>query len=172
MRPKKSKVIVQEELFLEKTDILAEQLHDLSPLNCRFYIQDWRAADSSDYVMPVQGPIDVFWAAAQSDEIRDQLVKLFTEFCNVIGETGEAAKSTQQLLGVQFRNRDKEMKWMENNKELLAKLAGKWVVIESDQLVSSSEDFTLAFAKAKDSGIKVPFILYIPEVTKTSTIGI
>ncbi len=64
------------------------------------------------------------------------------------------------------------MKWMESTKELLARLAGQWIAIEGNSLVAVSEEFTKVSQEARQRGIVTPFIIYVPEPTRDSIIGI
>lgn len=149
-----------------------EVLEEFSPLNCRFFIQKWDITELTYTNTEVIGPIDVYSVVDQSVEIQEGLINLFNEFCKVLGRADETVEITQLLVNHPRRTREEEMKWMENNKELLAKLAGKWIAVEGSQLVAASEKFTEVSEKAKANGIKVPFIVYLPEPTTDSTIGI
>lgn len=51
-------------------------------------------------------------------------------------------------------------------------LAGKWIAVEGSRLVAADGKFANVSAKAKADGIKIPFIVYLPESTTDLTIGI
>lgn len=175
MKSIKHKPVHIDEMREEDIRILTEEsLKELTPLNCRLYIQDqgWENRQWPSRPMPVRGPIDLFWLMGQSDEIKNGLVELFTEFCKTLKETDEASKSVDEASSSRPKTRENEMMWMGNNKSLLAKLAGNWIVIEGDRLIASSNDFAVVLKESKVRGVEVPFILYVPEPLQDATIGI
>lgn len=163
-----------DETQIEKAQILTEEsLKDLTPLNCRVFFQGWEPAEWNSRSMPVQGPIDLFWFLGQSEEIKTGLVSLFSEFCKTLKEADESTKrSSEDSSEPQQSPREKEMKWIENNKELLATLSGKWIALADDQLIASSSDFEIVLNESKAKGIGVPFIVFVPEPSANATIGI
>lgn len=165
-------ILLDEITDIESSSLSEEYIKSLSSTGCRFYLQRWEYKESSGRAAPVKGPIDLLWALGQSDEIRENLVSLFTEFCNSLGAANELSKTAHRVANSPMKTRDEEMKWMENNKELLAELAGKWIVIQGSQLIASSQDFAVALKESKDRGVETPFILYVPEPVHGGVIGI
>ncbi|MBX2991247.1 MAG: hypothetical protein KF749_08765 [Bacteroidetes bacterium] len=79
-----------------------------------------------------------------------------------------AARSMSAMVS----SRELEMKWLEDNKELLATLSGKWIALEGGTLVGADVEFAKVSDKARSSGIVSPFILYVPESVPGSSIGL
>jgi hypothetical protein len=59
---------------------------------------------------------------------------------------------------VPFRDRQKEMAWIKNNRN---QFANQWVVVEGERLIAADADGHRAFAIAKAAGIAVPFLVHI-----------
>jgi hypothetical protein len=159
-------------LDIDDGSVLLDELNDLSALNCKFFFQKGDDANATHSSTLMHGPITLFSVMNQSDEIKKRLIALFEEFCNVLESAGETADSIKRRITPPRRNRDAEIKWMENNKDLLARLARKWIAVEGDQLVAESEEFTLVLEAARAKGITVPFIIYLPQPTSDFSIGI
>ncbi|MBI2848869.1 MAG: hypothetical protein HYX88_01920 [Chloroflexi bacterium] len=61
------------------------------------------------------------------------------------------------------RTREKELRWLEDNKVKLMELyAGQWVVVEGGKLISHGVNAAVVLKEAKEKGIHVPFISRIP----------
>jgi hypothetical protein len=162
------KIEIEEKLKVPSLD----ELEELTPLNCGIIIQRWDATDLTHDSTKVIGSIDVYSIVNQSDKIKKRFVDLLMEFRDVVEKAGETVESAQLLVNPTRRTREEEMKWMENNKELLIKLAGKWIAVEGSNLIAADQDFDTVLEKTKASGIKIPFIIYLTEPTTDSTIGI
>lgn len=148
------------------------QLTELSPLNWQFYVRERKDKNATGRPSVVHGPIDLFSVVGQSDEIRKRLIDLFTQFVSVLTEADDTARVSHDSLYGPTKTKDKEMKWLENNKEQLAQLVNNWIVIEGDELIVSSQDFSETLKVSKARGIKVPFIVYVPERARDATLGI
>ncbi|MEW6283875.1 MAG: DUF5678 domain-containing protein [Candidatus Eremiobacterota bacterium] len=59
--------------------------------------------------------------------------------------------------------REREQAWLRANAQLVAKLAGEWVVLEGETLVTHGPDYAQVREQARRAGIQIPFILRIPE---------
>ncbi len=68
--------------------------------------------------------------------------------------------------------RERELDWMERNREFLeANYKGNWIVVEGEELVAASSDFSKLLSEIKSKGIIIPFIVYIPENIEGSTVN-
>ncbi len=56
-----------------------------------------------------------------------------------------------------------EQAWLRANAQLVSQMAGEWVVLEGDNLVAHGPDYAMVRQQARQSGIRIPFILRIPE---------
>lgn len=54
-----------------------------------------------------------------------------------------------------------EDRWAEEHPERMREMAGQWVVLEPYGIAAHDSDPLVAFAKAKEKGIAVPYIFYI-----------
>ena len=59
---------------------------------------------------------------------------------------------------VAFRDRSREMKWIEENR---AAHANQWVAVEGDRLIAADTDPQKVFAAAKAEGIGSPFVVHV-----------
>lgn len=59
--------------------------------------------------------------------------------------------------------RRREHEWLREHPERVAQLAGQWIVLEGDQLIAHGSDSLEVFQAARQAGIRIPFILRIPE---------
>lgn len=55
------------------------------------------------------------------------------------------------------------MRWLEEHAAEMASMAGEWLVIEGDALVAHGPDYSTVLAQARDLGIEVPFVEWVPE---------
>ncbi len=76
----------------------------------------------------------------------------------------EPAVSTMSL-------REIEKTWVESHTKELKKLAGKWLVIEGEKLVTHNVDFVKAVREARKRGIQVPYITRLPLEKESPFIG-
>lgn len=60
-------------------------------------------------------------------------------------------------------SRERELRWMEQNRTLADAYRGQWVCLEGEQLLASSPDFSRLLAETRAKGIAIPFIVYVPE---------
>lgn len=60
------------------------------------------------------------------------------------------------------KTRERELRWLEQNKGRLEQSQGMWLVIEGDELVARDASYEKARAIAVEKGIRRPFIIKIP----------
>jgi len=82
-----------------------------------------------------------------------------------------------QLLRTEARpavdRRTRELRWKQNNEQLLEALAGQWLVVEGDELIAHGQDPVTLVAAAKRRGIQVPFVFFVePRTRDTVKIGL
>lgn len=97
-----------------------DDLDEMTPLNSRFIIQKCDPTESKHGGGRVIGSLDLYSFVDQSEEIKKIFFDLLTDFQNELRKTGESADSAQRLINPPRKTREEEMKWMENNKDLLA----------------------------------------------------
>jgi hypothetical protein len=70
--------------------------------------------------------------------------------------------------------RVRELKFASEHPEIFGPLAGKWVVLEGEAIVAHGADPATVVAKARKSGIAVPFIFKVeaPLRTNEGTLGL
>lgn len=55
-----------------------------------------------------------------------------------------------------------EIEWLKDHQEELSRLRGNWVALEDDSVVAYGPDCRLVVRKARDKGISIPFVFFIP----------
>ena len=118
------------------------------------------------------GPLNQAWSQEQRSEIKEKLQSFLQEFCREMMEINNSTQETELSPRIEKKSREREMQWIENNKDFLETLLGNWIIVEGDKLVASSTDLSIALRKAKSTGINVPFIHFIPESEQNETINI
>lgn len=64
-----------------------------------------------------------------------------------------------------------EMRWIEEHAVELKQFAGEWVVVEGERLIAHGNKLPEVVNKAKSLGIKVPYVVRIPEEQEAPFIG-
>jgi hypothetical protein len=118
------------------------------------------------------GPINWAWSQEQGTEMREKLRNFLQNFCREMMEVNNNAQEIELSTRVEKKSREQEMRWIENNKDFLETLSSNWIVVEGYQLVAYSKDFSIALTQAKEKGVKVPFVYFIPESKQSETINI
>lgn len=65
-------------------------------------------------------------------------------------------------------NREKEIDWLANEGERLQRFAGQWIALSGAHLVSHGHDYLQVYKRAREAGVRIPFVEWIPE-TKPNT---
>lgn len=60
-------------------------------------------------------------------------------------------------------SRMKEMRWLGNQRELRVSLAGQWVALEGERLLSHGEKLVEVLKEAQSLGVEHPFVICLPE---------
>jgi len=58
--------------------------------------------------------------------------------------------------------RERELQWLKDHQDEMAKLQGKWIAIEGDALVAEGDSFEAVYEATKAKGIEIPFIFLVP----------
>ena len=78
----------------------------------------------------------------------------------VIHEERQAKRGKDKRLRKELENDTKAKKWIIENGE---KYLNQWVCLEGEELISHGADGREVYRKAREAGIKAPFIHYIEE---------
>ncbi|MFQ5662377.1 MAG: hypothetical protein ACE5HL_00905 [Terriglobia bacterium] len=73
---------------------------------------------------------------------------------------------------VRFRGRALELDWLKRHAASMLDFAGKWIVVQGDQLLASDSSYEKARAIAQEKGVQRPFIIYVPLTTEEAFMGI
>lgn len=76
----------------------------------------------------------------------------------VINKERQAKRGKDERLRSELEDYAKAKKWISENGE---KYLNQWVCLEGDRLVAHGTDGRKVYRKAKDAGIKAPFIHYV-----------
>jgi hypothetical protein len=69
--------------------------------------------------------------------------------------------------------RARELRWRQDNEQLLETLAGQWLVVEGDELIAHGQDPVSLVTAARRRGIQVPFVFFVePRTRDTVKIGL
>lgn len=70
--------------------------------------------------------------------------------------------------------RDRELRWLQTNRELLRTYASQWIVLEGETIVAAGVDPAAVVRAARRSGIRIPFVHYVDaeESLATGYIGL
>ena len=63
-------------------------------------------------------------------------------------------------------HRSREMEWRQTHSEELRQLAGQWVVLEGEEIVSHGADAVQVFQDARARGITVPYIFFVDDTSE------
>ena len=128
---------------------------------CNWDIYLLRTPFRSTHRIGLYSPVTMDWAESQPVEIRQQLSILFESFLGGIQASERATSDTRNVSkGV---SRERELKWLEVNKNKINALGGNWIAVQGEELVAYAPDFSVVLEKARGKGIEVPFIIYVPE---------
>jgi hypothetical protein len=75
-------------------------------------------------------------------------------------------KETEQQAGKSLPYRHQEREWIRTHKEVVQKLAGQWIVVEGEELVSHGNDPLQVVAEARAKGIQIPDIIRVGAARK------
>ena len=94
------------------------------------------------------------------------------------GLTGDFAPLPVRRLRADTRTpvadrRTRELRWRQDNDQVLETLAGQWLVVEGDELVAHGQDPVALVSAARQRGIRVPFLFFVePRASDTVKIGL
>ncbi len=99
------------------------------------------------------------------EQAKEVILQLPTEEFEKFDEWYEAEKQNklkndekEKFKKYQIERYKKARKWLDENSE---KYMNQWVCLEGDELIAHSEDGRDLYQKAKEAGIKIPFIHHI-----------
>jgi hypothetical protein len=136
------------------------------------------------------GALSVTWTDEQTEtrreaapdpraNLREALSQSFrcSLFTRPKGLSGDFVQVLTRLLRAEARpaveRRTRELRWRQNNEQLLEALAGQWLVVEGDELIAHGRDPVTLVTAAKRRGIQVPFVFFVePRTHDTVKIGL
>lgn len=68
--------------------------------------------------------------------------------------------------------REKELEWLRTHRDELRALAGKWVVVEGDEIISMGPSPLDAVRGARQRGVQVPFVYRVDEERSKGVVNI
>lgn len=143
-----------------------------TPFDCLIYLGHKESEESLSWSKMLHGPTDIFSVLQEADDTREKFVSLVTEFCNKLMESKEASTEASNLLTEKSELRDTELRWLDENKESISKLGGEWIAVEGTRLISHSPNFAEVLDATRKEGIKIPFILFVPQTSANPMIGL
>lgn len=60
-------------------------------------------------------------------------------------------------------NREAELEWLAAEGDRLQRFAGQWIALSGAQLVSHGRDYPQVYQRAREAGVSIPFVEWIPE---------
>lgn len=69
-------------------------------------------------------------------------------------------------------NRERELAWLERQAGQLPGLAGEYLVIDGDELVAHGLDYLKVLDEARRRGVRIPFVVRVPEHQEGYSIGL
>jgi Family of unknown function (DUF5678) len=61
----------------------------------------------------------------------------------------------------QLPYRHRELEWLRTHKEALQKLAGQWIVVEGEEIITSGDNPLHVVAEARAKGIQIPYVIHL-----------
>ena len=100
-----------------------------------------------------------------------------SRFTNPKGLSGNLVLVFTQMPRVEARpaasRRARELRWRQENMQLLETLAGQWLVVEGDELIAHGQDPVSLVTAARRRGIQIPFVFFVePRTRDTIKIGL
>ena len=94
----------------------------------------------------------------------------FADQCRILIRASDerSTSAARQTIG----SRTPELEWLKNHRNVLAGLAGHWIVIEGARLIANRPSYEDARQAALDAGIVRPFITFVPESTEGAFMGL
>ncbi|PYT72900.1 MAG: hypothetical protein DMG39_08610 [Acidobacteria bacterium] len=111
-------------------------------------------------------PIPELLVVAAEDSLNrfvDQC-EILTRKASFEGPTGDPTKRSSL--------RSRELQWLKERTSALQEFAGKWIVVEGNELIANDSSYESARDKANRAGIVRPFIVFVPESNETAFMGI
>jgi len=139
---------------------------------------------------PRPGTFPAIWTDEQTEaqgeaardpraNLRDALSQSFrhSTLASAKGLSGNVVLVLTQLIGTEARpavdRRTRELRWRQNNEQLLEGFAGQWLVVEGDQLIAHGQDPAALVAAARRRGIQAPYVFFVePRTHDTVKIGL
>lgn len=116
------------------------------------------------------GPLTEGWLHDQPEKVKEQLSLLFMSFLESLSTTERGTDASLRSAQGPRYTRQREVLWLERNKDVMKKFADNWIAIEADELIAASPDFSKVLEETRQRGIRVPFIVYVPPEIKSSTL--
>jgi hypothetical protein len=97
----------------------------------------------------------------------------FADQCRMLTEAAFAERPSIHTVETPLL-RGQELEWLKAGERAgtLRNLAGKWIVVERDQLVAEDSSYEEARDKARQAGIARPFLIFVPETIEPAFMGL
>lgn len=92
--------------------------------------------------------------------IRTLPLEDYDKLREAIDEEEKAKRRTSEESNQQIKRYKKTRKWLDENSK---KYIGEWICLDGDKLIAHDRDGRKVYQKAKEAGVKVPFVHYIAE---------
>jgi len=80
-------------------------------------------------------------------------------------ETRQGKETAQQERSpLPYRHR--ELEWLRTHKEAVQKLAGQWIVVEGEEIVTYGDNPLQVVAEARAKGVQIPYIIHLVATEK------
>jgi hypothetical protein len=97
---------------------------------------------------------------------------LCNDFLEALVAGGSWKRTAEPAVSAVRPSREKEIKWLHENIEYVNTFAGKWIVVEGNELLASSTNLPEVIDTARKRGIVSPFVFFVPEPIPGDTVGI
>jgi hypothetical protein len=97
----------------------------------------------------------------------------FADQCRLLTEATSSGRPSPSIAQPSLL-RAQELEWLREKEATgsLRDLAGKWIVIEKDQLIADDPSYERARDKARSAGVARPFLIFVPQTTEPAFMGL
>jgi hypothetical protein len=85
-----------------------------------------------------------------------------TDETPIVRKGQEAEQEEQPRLPYRHR----ELEWLRTHKEAVQKLAGQWIVVEGEEIVTYGDNPLQVVAEARAKGVQIPYIIRLAVTEK------
>ncbi|MBI3930145.1 MAG: hypothetical protein HY319_31705 [Armatimonadetes bacterium] len=104
-------------------------------------------------------------AQGQDLTVAQLLRRAVQELTGAPGSRPVAVLPPARRLTAPSPRREAELAWLAQHQGQLGRFAGEWIVLDGSQLVAHGPDYLEVLDRARDQGVEVPFVEWIPEAS-------